>query len=275
MRYNRIFLLSLLIWVTEWLPAQVRISGQGEWFDIEQSKFFLPAIAFNAPIQSDDHPWMVAFKSYFAPTSFDAFQDLFLPQDWNGMTEQEYQEWQHLLAQNPLFLEMAMEVQDKRQQKYLLLFYTMEHSHYRFYQSKVMKWVDGSWKHKNLDESGLSALLEYAGSIQPSYLNEALNSDHQVLALSQIPADAFRTFEEKFTIESLVPEIRECLISFSISQEDIDHALKLLLLQDKEGMIAYLSEQYKIEDAALMYKINTTLGFDFYNFFHSAYHPAK
>ena len=261
--------------MTEWLPAQVRISGHGEWVDIEQCRFFSPSVAFNAPVQSDDHPWLIVFKSYFSPSSFGAFQDLFLPQDWNGMTEQEFNEWQTLLQENPLFLEMAVEVEDKRHQKYLLLFYTMEHTHYRYYQSKVMKWIGGSWKHKNLDESALTTLLEYVGSIQPAYLNEAFKSDHQVLALSQIPADAFRTFEEKFTIESLAPVIRECLVSFSIRPEDIDHALKLLLLQDKEGMITYLSQQYKIEDAALMTKVNTTLGFEFYNFFHSAYPSNK
>lgn len=275
MRFNIIYSVALFMLLTEGMPAQVRISGQDEWIDIEQSKFFSPAVAFNAPVQSEDHPWIIAFKSYFAPTSFVAFQDLFLPQDWNRMTAQEYIEWQSLLQENPLFLEMALEVEDKRHQKYLLLFYTMEHSHYRYYQSKVMKWVDESWKHKNLDESNLTTLLEYVGSIQPAYLNEALKSDHQVLALSQIPTDAFRTFEEKFTIESLAPGIRECLVSFSILPADIDHALKLLLLQDKEGMITYLSQLYKIEDAALMSKINSTLGFDFYNFFHTAYPSTK
>lgn len=275
MTHKIFFIGALLILVAARMPAQPRVDYLGEWVDLEQYKFFSPAIPFNTPIKKKDDPFVVAFKSYFAPTSFTTFKDLFLPSDWNGMTEEEFQEWQSLLTQNPLYLQLAAEVQDKHHQKYLLLLYTMELSHYRFYQSKTMKWVNGMWKHKNLDDTPLTILLENIGSIDPSYLKQVIQQGKTTLSIHQISPETFRTFEEKFTIESLIPTIRECLLSFEITQEDIDHAMTLLKFQDKEGMIAYLGEHYKLEDAALKQEINRSLGFTFYNFFHSAYPSSK
>ncbi len=275
MKCKIFFICAILIMVAERVPGQLRLDYLGEWVDVEKYEFFTPAKPYNAHVRKHDHPYVIAFKSYFAPSSFNTFQDLFLPADWNGMTKEEFQEWQSLLTQNPLYLEMAAEVQDKHHQKYLLLFYTMELSHFRFYQSKTMKWVDGKWKHRNLDDTSLTNLLELIGSIEPSYLKQVVQKGESSIPLNQIPPGVFRTFDEKFTIESLIPTIRECLLSLEIAQEDIDHALTLLQFKDKEGMISYLGQHYKIEDAALMQQINTALGFTFYNFFHTAYPSSK
>lgn len=226
-----------------------------------------PRVYHVEPASSDDSEAVTVFKKYFNPTSYEAFRSMFLPEDWNGMTAESFTSWQQKLKMNPLELQFAIQLQDGQQHKYLVLIYVVHQTYFDIPSCKALKYVNGTWKHRNLDKSGTTLILERIGMMQPAFLQQKLNAKETTVSLGADVESQVRNQIEKFNRSDLEDELRKALITFNISETDINAAIPLFHSPDKNAMLTFLSTSYKFDRGELMDEINKQVGFEYYKYF--------
>lgn len=230
-------------------------------YSVEQSVYHIE------PASSDDSEAVTVFKQYFNPTSYEAFRSMFLPEDWNGMTAESFASWQQKLKNNPLELQFAIQLQDGQQHKYMVLIYVVHQPYFDIPSCKALKYVNGTWKHRNLDKSGTTQILERIGMMQPSFLQQKLNAKETPVSLGAEVESQVRIQIEKFNRTDLEDELRQALIVFHISETDINKAIPLFHSPDKNAMLTFLSTSYKFDRGDLMDEINKQVGFEYFKYF--------
>jgi hypothetical protein len=242
--------------------------GHEQLFYVKDLRIAKPVL-HDAPVTSDDHPWIKLFKLYFNPGSFEAYKSFFTNSDWPGISKAAYDEWQRLLKNNKLTLQYVIQVRDKEKNEFLVFQYVMETSSHLLYQSKVMKKVNGAWKHRNIENNQLTVILEQLGSTDTKFITQKIDEKQEQISLAPLNQNQIRSYQEKFDREKVFSSISETLVSYKASQEDIQIAGKLFIDRDDQAMVQYLARALKMDDVDLMKAINEKCGFTLFTYIRS------
>lgn len=257
------------------VECQTSIDMQDVSMRIINYNIYSPAIKHTEDISNEDNSDVEVFKSYFNCQSLANFRSHFLPGEWNPVTTDAFIAWQSKLKDNPLYLNMTIEVEDNFKNRFLILRYTMVTPHIDYYQSKVLKWYDGKWMHRNIDDKFETIYFETIGNVDNSLLKSSLEAKKSSISLNNLTPDMVKTHKEKYSIEEMLAKVKDVLLKLNVNINDIDEALNLFSYKDALGMIDFVSEKYRIPSGDLMGAINASVGFKFYQFDYTNNLPSK
>ena len=227
---------------------------------------FSTPIIHDDPVATSDDEIVKVFKAYFNPASFESYKAMFLPQDWGGFSQEEYEAWQAKLRTQKLYLFQVIHLRDETSHEFLVFQYNMETPDYSIPQSAKFKKVNGAWKHIHVRNDALFGSLNEIGQIKTSILQSTLLDAKSVLRLNQITEAQKSTHIEKFNRDAVFETIRTLLVQKGVASSDIETAKTHFTTKDNQAFVEFITMKYDLDDIDFMEEVNTLTGVRLFNF---------
>jgi hypothetical protein len=247
------------------LQGQSEIQWEGSHFLLEQCYPVSKPVKYDEAIQNTDADYLKLFKQYFNPGSITSFRNHYLPSDWIGATQQEYDDWQSYLKANPVYLENVIQVK-KDNDHFLILQYAVENQFYTIYQSSEFKRIGQSWKHTNMAKDEIAPLLSKLGTVSPQYLSEQISTRKSGIDLDMLATQHARTHLEKFDRAKIFEMLIPLFKTKSMLDADILVARQFFIEYQDNEMISFVSGRYRWPETELADMMNTACGFELFNY---------
>ena len=254
-----------LLFTASMLTGQTEIRWENHAIQLQQCQLLKEPVKYDQPVQNEDAEYVKLFKQYFNPGSLTAFREYYLPVDWIGSTQKEYDEWQSYLKANPIYLESVIRVL-KDQDQFLILQYTVQNEYYTIYQSSEFKRIGPYWKHTHMDNDELAPLLSRIGSLSPQYVLEQISNRKSDSDLDLMVMQHARTHVEKFDREEIFEAMLPVFKNKSMSEADIKAVRQYFIEHRDNDMITYISNRYRWPETELADMMNTVCGFELFNY---------
>ncbi|MBP6679712.1 MAG: hypothetical protein KA166_00880 [Saprospiraceae bacterium] len=245
--------------------AQLIFASENNQIEVLEQISFSKGVLYNEVVRGSDHPFVVLFKSYFNPASFETYKLFFLSSDWMGSSEEEFKTWQGHLKKNSLWLENILHVRDHQSLEFVIFQYTMETGEYILPSAAIFKKVNQSWKHISNVNDQQTPFLKSIGLLKPSYLT-SMSTDPFLIERSRVSQSNERTAVEKFDRKKLFDSAKEVFSSIQVSPSDMAYAEDLFLKKAENEMVNYIAESYAVDPFDLMEKLNQAFGFSLFKF---------
>lgn len=221
-------------------------------------------VRHDEPVLDSDSDFVKLFKNYFHPDNFKTYRSFFLPQDWGGFSEADFNNWQARINEIPLYLTDIIEHMDEEGMQYVQFIYTMKSDYYEMYQSTEFKWINGAWKHVSMQNDKYSVIMDRVGSLDRKLLNSVLNSRNATLDLNSSNV-RYSAVVERFDRVSLLDRISDLIFMYPIEENDKEYLRNLFISGDDQSFIDYLTVLTNFEARDFMKEVNKRVGFRFYN----------
>ncbi|MBK9106715.1 MAG: hypothetical protein IPL92_19680 [Saprospiraceae bacterium] len=262
---NRAFLeILLLSCICGVASAQRNIKTDMTMLSIEGWNASLKYISYLDPPRPEEDIAVKLYKSYFNPESFSKYRDFFLPSDWGGFTESDFNTWQTYLHENAMTLEKTLYLTDEQGQDFIICHYTVETKEYVLPGAAIFKKVNQGWKHISFMNDPLAMDLKEIGLLQTSLI-EAIPEDGKTRSLRSMKSNSAEPIE-KFDRKKLFAGVKNVLLSRGVSASDLELSEKLFLEKAEVEMVQYIGQNYQIDSYDLMEELNTTIGFTLFKF---------
>ncbi len=223
-----------LIWVPGTMAQGAIVHGSSA-LKLTEFRILETPVEFREAPKPDDDEVVRLFKHYFNPGSFNTYRTFFLPGDWGGFTQADYDAWQARLHANTLHLERVIRLEDPAGNKFLILQYWYENPQHVIPSQAIFKRINHEWKHI-------------------SNVNDKL-----------APAARLQSVE-KFDRADLFERIRPVLATYPLRPEDMSLARTLFLEKAEVEMARFIAQTCTVDLYDLMHRLNTGLGFTLYKF---------
>lgn len=206
------------------------------------------------------------FKSYFNPSSFEKYKSFFLPADWGGFSQQEFDEWQSRIRKDKLYLNYGLHVRTADGKEFIICQYTMESDAYSIPESVKFKKVLGSWKHIHVRNDEAFMLLHQIGNLSRDYLENALQQSQAKIQVDQVPGPSKVMLVEKFNREQVFERIETILTESDMSANDISIARNFFLQKEDQAFVEWVTSISGNYDLDFMEMLNDKAGIKLFNF---------
>ncbi len=252
-----------LIWVPGTMAQGAIVHGSSA-LKLTEFRILETPVEFREAPKPDDDEVVRLFKHYFNPGSFNTYRTFFLPGDWGGFTQADYDAWQARLHANTLHLERVIRLEDPAGNKFLILQYWYENPQHVIPSQAIFKRINHEWKHISNVNDKLAPVLKQIALLDNSIL-EGLSTSTETLDLSGGPAARLQSVE-KFDRADLFERIRPVLATYPLRPEDMSLARTLFLEKAEVEMARFIAQTCTVDLYDLMHRLNTGLGFTLYKF---------
>ncbi len=221
-------------------------------------------VEFREALKPDDDQAVQLFKRYFNPGSLEAYRTFFLPGDWGGFTQADYDAWQARLQANTMHLERIIRLEDPARNNFLILQYRYENAQYVIPSQAIFKRINREWKHISNANDKPAPVLKQIALLDDTVLSR-LSASSETLHLSGGEVARLQSVE-KFDRADLFERIRPVLATYPLRPEDMSLARTLFLEKAEVEMARFIAQTSTVDTYDLMDQLNTALGFTLYKF---------
>jgi len=249
--------------------SQTVIESNGYRFTLEEINSGLQHIDFTVPVQSNDDPLVKLYKQYFNPASFSVYRSFFLPGDWGGFTQADFDSWQSHIHNNQMILDKTMLLRDHFGNAYAICQYRLSTREYEIPGTAIFKKINREWKHISFMNDEQASDLKKIGLLEDDYLKQ-LQVDGSSIQMREAASVESKKAIEKFDRDQLFISVRGYLSDLGVSTADLEIAEYFFTRKAEVEMVKYIAEAYHLDPYDMMKELNTLLGFTLYKYVQTA-----